>query len=318
MRSQRLFFLFCLALSIAVHAALFETARRYGFGSGGSGPIAKRPKDPVAELSVLPPDAPEPPKPRDVFGEKGGVGPSINSSEGEQPQAAPLIAPDQAALSRDPTGNGPLTMAAPPQPLSQPLTAPPPLALPTPPLSKAPAFQKPIKPTPNVPPTPDQKPPEQAPKEPAEKPAEQPAKPAEPTPRQQPSPPADTVVARNGGRPIPQSDRDSDAFASQPAAEFRRGKVVARDGRNFKFTAPRGNVATMVEAAEISFPARLVFHVTIDASGNVRRAVVAKSSGSPSIDRAFLLSCYDSWFEPRKDANGQPIDQEFDFPITLR
>jgi hypothetical protein len=312
MRSQRLLFLFCLALSIAVHAALFETAKRYGIGGGDGSGLPRKVQKKEAELTILPADVQLPAPPQPQWGEHGGQGESLTSSEGEQPQSALRSRPDQAQLSRDPTGNGPVAMATPPQPLSQPLTSPPQaLPAPEPSLSKAPAFRKPNKPDLAAQQTPE-KPQEQP------KPLEQPS-PQQPTQQAAaPTPPADLKKASPAaGAPVPHSERDSDAFARETSVEFKRGQVSARNGRETKIARPRANLGAMVEAAEISFPARMVFSIEIDNTGKVRRASLVRSCGSPSIDRAFLLAMYDSWFEPTKDAAGKPSADQFQFTMVL-
>ena len=116
---------------------------------------------------------------------------------------------------------------------------------------------------------------------------------------------------------MPHSDRDSDPFAKQLSVDFKRGRVAARGGREIKFSKPRQNLASMVEAAEIAFPVQIRFKVAVDATGHVRRADITRSSGSPSIDRAFLLATYDSWFEPATSAQGKPVADEIEFNINL-
>ena len=107
----------------------------------------------IGAIALAIPERPPP----DLFGEKNGDGQFINSSPGEQLQTAPISRPDQAAFTRDPTGQRPGEQSTPPKPLSRPVTAPPPAAVPTPPPSPAPAFRKPEKPAqkaPESPPTP--------------------------------------------------------------------------------------------------------------------------------------------------------------------
>ncbi|MDB5325465.1 MAG: hypothetical protein JWM57_1034 [Phycisphaerales bacterium] len=307
MRSSRLIFLLCFALSIVVHAAIFETARHYAGGGGAVYHSSKKSKTAQPEPILL---LPTPPPPKELFGDKNGGGNAINSSPGDEPQSAPLSRPDQAAMTRDPTGNGPMAAAnpSPPKPLSQPLT-PPPAIVPTPPLSRAPAFRKPPKPTPQ--------PPKEAP--PAEQPQpEHPQSPQQPpSPQTPPAPPTDATPAKVGGTPMPHSDRDSDPFAKEVSVEFKRGRVVARKGREIKFAKPRTNLSQMVEAAEIAFPARLQLKIAIDETGHVRRVDILRGTGSSSIDRAFLLAAYESWFEPAKDSQGRPIADDFEFTLSI-
>ncbi|HEX8325015.1 MAG TPA: energy transducer TonB [Tepidisphaeraceae bacterium] len=293
MRSSRSTFAVCLIASLAIHLAIFQALKRFE----GNAEVAA-PKPPTPNQPVVPDLVPLPPAPKLAFGEKAGIGDANNSSPGDVLQSSPLSRPDQAALTRDPTGQA--SEAAPPKPLSQPVTTPPPAEVPTPPASKLLAFRRAEKPSPrDAQPPPDPKP----------EPSQQPAKEAAPS-----RPPQDAVTA---GRPMPQSDQDSDPFAKEQTLEFKAGRVVARQGRQVKFARPRTNLSAMVEAAEISFPARLRLRVSIDATGRVREAVVATSSGSSSIDRAFVLAAYESWFEPAKDAAGKPVADQMTYTIIL-
>ncbi|HEY0007691.1 MAG TPA: hypothetical protein VGB55_03115, partial [Tepidisphaeraceae bacterium] len=139
-----------------------------------------------------------------------------------------------------------------------------------------------------------------------EKPSEKPVDPREPT------------AAGTAGKPMESTDRESDAFSQTPSVEMRNGRVVARKGREFKLSRPRENLYAFVDGATLSLPVSMVFRLRVDDTGRVRNAVTVRSSGSASLDRAFELAMYESWFEPRKNREGRAVGDEFEFPITLR
>lgn len=285
MPSGRVIFACSLTASAAIHALLWWKLPRY-YGHPGS----PKPEAPIATLTILPPKEKPSEPPKTVFGDAAGGGVAINASPGELPQAGPKSQVDQAWQSRDPAGE----RVAAPKALAQAVTAPPPAALPTPPPSQLPSFRKPDEPRPPTPPQPPL-PPKVPPKQ------EAPAAPATPA----------------AGRPSPQADRDSDPYAKTFAPEFRRGRVVATKGRQFKFSNPKISLRAFTDATEVVFPAKLVLSITLDPTGKPRSIVVKKSVGSRSIDRAFVLAAYDSWFEPLKDNAGTAIADEFEFPIEL-
>ncbi|MGC4032902.1 MAG: hypothetical protein QM754_14435 [Tepidisphaeraceae bacterium] len=260
-------------------------------------PPATRPAYVVAPPGTIPDPPPQQPEVR--FGEAGGTGQAINSSPGEKPQTATESNPDQAAWTRDPTGKGPIQEPIPestPKPLQQAVVTPPPTALPTPPESKAPSFRKPPPPQPKAPV----------------------AEVSRPTPQQQSQQQPQQRPQESGGTPMPHSDQDSDPFAKEVTLEFTAGGVTASDGRQIKFKKPRINMAGFVEAGEISFPARLRLRVRVKPDGNPGRVTIVQSTGSRSLDRAFELSAYESWFEPRKNKAGQAVEDEFEFNIVLK
>ena len=282
MPSGRIIFACSFVASAAIHAVLWWKLPRY-YGHPGS----PKPKAPIATVTILP----VPPKPpQNLFGESKGSGAALNASAGDKPQSSPKPLVDQSAFTRDPAGQSSSAAPPKPKPLAQAVTTPPPAALPTPPLSPFPSFRKPDPPTP---------------------PAPQPSsKPPQPEVATKPPSPA-------GGTPLPHSDKDSDPFAKQWSAEFRGGEVVARTGRQQKLMRPKINLGAIVQAAEIRFPCTTKFRIRIDNAGRVRNATIVSSSGSSSIDRAFLLSVYESWFEPAKDDAGRPVGDEFEFGWTI-
>jgi TonB family protein len=118
--------------------------------------------------------------------------------------------------------------------------------------------------------------------------------------------------------PAPQADTQSDPFSSVASVEFRRGKLAAQLGRRHRLTYPRFGIASIVEGALLN-ESRIALVITIDPSGHVKAARIAKSSGSANIDQAWRLTAYEWWFEPRKDPTGKPTthDESFLFVITF-
>ena len=294
MLSGRVIFACSLAASATIHAVLWwKLPRRYGYAIAPS----PTPTAPVARMMILPPVEKPPEPPKTIFGDAVGGGTAINASAGDTPQAGPKTEIDQADQSRDPAGE----RAAAPKPLAQAVTAPPPAALPTPPPSPLLGFRKPEKPAPPVEqPTTPQRPPQ----EPPQTPPKPDAVAAPPTPA--------------AGTPRPQTDRDSDPFAKTFAPEFRRGRVMATKGRQFKFSSPKISQRSFADLRDVVFADKLVLSITLEPTGRPRLVVVKQSIGSRSIDRAFLMAAYESWFEPLKDDAGASISDEFEFPIELR
>ena len=63
--------------------------------------------------------------------------------------------------------------------------------------------------------------------------------------------------------------------------------------------------------------ARVVLAVSTDATGKVTSAEVVKSSGTVDIDQPTRVAMYDWWFEPKKNAAGQPVADRFKFEIVF-
>ena len=301
MSRPRVTFAASLLLSAGIHVALFVGLMKW---YGVDEMIRARPEQVVRLLA--PPTVP----PQPDLGEAKSKGQSIDSSNQQDVQTAPKSVEDQAALTRDPHGQGPAAMSSPaaaPQmkPLTDSVFAQPPEALPSFPKSDAPAWHK-IAPQSKAPPGNEDRPQPQQ---------DQRSATAQPAPQQPPAPPQQQ--ASNGGKPQEHSDRDSDLFAKQSALEYRDGQVVARSGRELKFARPEENLAADVDSATIEFPAHIKMHIQLDATGHVRYVAILHSSGSASIDRTFELATYASWFEPAKDRSGKPIPDEIDFDIVL-
>jgi TonB family protein len=136
-------------------------------------------------------------------------------------------------------------------------------------------------------------------------------KPASPSPTPQSAPHAAP------GRPIEQADRDSDLFAQRTAVDAKAGRMIARNGRGFKFTRPKVNLATYVDSAMISFPVIIDMLVRVDPAGRVQDVTVLRSTGAAGIDRAIVLAMYESSFDVIHDAAGRPVAETQRLPMRF-
>lgn len=120
---------------------------------------------------------------------------------------------------------------------------------------------------------------------------------------------------RPAADPAPVSDTDSDPFSTLGSVNFRDGRVDVRAGRKIKAVRPKLTLAGKVDVFSMQ-PAKVELNVSIDASGKVTGVKLAKSSGSNAIDQPCLRAMYDWWFEPKKDARGNPMAERFKFTIV--
>lgn len=134
-----------------------------------------------------------------------------------------------------------------------------------------------------------------------------------------PVPPAPPVrrASGSGADPAPQSDSEVDPFSVLGSAQFRAGKVTVQSGRQVKTRRPKIRLAGMVDLFENS-GAQVVLRVAVDATGKVTDAQIAKSSGSNEVDQPCRVAMYEWWFEPKKDPDGRPVPDVFQFAITFR
>jgi outer membrane biosynthesis protein TonB len=311
------------------------------------------PSPPVAKLDPAPapwperpepPEVPEPPEATDSLGVSKSDGRATDSSPGEAPQLARLGDQEQALLSLDPAGT---------QKTSDPQT--PPSAQPgtggafgnagaKPLVDRIQEMLRPLEPkevviglpNPTQPPEPYQ--PRRRPVagagdiEPAREPeteraAEQtiavatpapepPAEaPAQPVDRTNPAPSGAPGAAESAGDPRPQAETESHAFSDEFNADFRRGKVVARDGRPHRIKAPPMGLSARYDAVGLT-SATLVLKLRLDAQGNVVDVAILHSTGSSSIDQPWKVAAYTWWFEPKKAADENVAGETF--PFTLR
>jgi TonB family protein len=123
-----------------------------------------------------------------------------------------------------------------------------------------------------------------------------------------PLPPADPAIM---------SESESDPFARGNSVQFRDGRVEARFGRKVKTIRPHLSLAAKYDLMGMQFP-RMVVRVSVDASGNVRRVDITKSTGSDSADQEVKVALYQWWFEPPKDKSGGALADVVEFPIVWR
>jgi len=133
---------------------------------------------------------------------------------------------------------------------------------------------------------------------------------ASPTPARQPGLPVQSAD------PAPKSDSEIDPFTQTASAELRAGKMVVRAGRKAKLTRPRLPLAGFWDGVAMGHAA-VTMRLTIEASGKVARADVLQSSGSNEIDNPICLEAYNWWFEPNKNAAGEPVKTVIPFTVVV-
>ncbi|HEV7300958.1 MAG TPA: TonB family protein [Tepidisphaeraceae bacterium] len=116
--------------------------------------------------------------------------------------------------------------------------------------------------------------------------------------------------------PAPLADSEIDPFAKTGAAEFRSGRTNVQFGRKSKLTRPRVLLAGQMDLIGKANP-RVTLAIATDASGKVTDVAVRQSSGSPNIDQPVRVAAYDWWFEPPRDAAGQPQPDAFLFTVSF-
>lgn len=122
------------------------------------------------------------------------------------------------------------------------------------------------------------------------------------------------VANATAGSVAPESDRALDQFAEEEGMVIRGGKVVSQKGRQVKMAPTFFNLSARFD---ILSNTHMVFHVRCDADGKPRLVKLVNSTGSESVDRAYILKMYSSWFEPPKRADGTPLPDAFTFTIDL-
>jgi TonB family protein len=142
------------------------------------------------------------------------------------------------------------------------------------------------------------------------------AEPSPPAPPQPPAPPTPAGQPARSADPAPKSDSEVDPFSSIGSVEFREGNLAVRAGRKIKPRRPKLTLAGNVSVFQMQ-GARVVLAVSTDASGKVTNAEIVKSSGTVDIDQPTRVAMYDWWFEPKKDASGQPVPDRFMFEIVF-
>ena len=329
-------------ISLLLHAAVLSSFRAVRVG-GGWGP-AERFEE--MTINLVPPESdPEGPQPQDSpqelhLGEAGANGYASHKTSGDRTAVAREAPVDQAALSLDPVG----TEVRPEEPAKEAgpgatdaaaptleLVSPPALARPLVPLVAAvvpsrqpiPVAVPPLSPPPSVPNAPvvAVAPPMPATLAPAlaAAPTAPPvaADPVAASPAAGP-PPSRPAPSKPGGGadPAPMSDSESDAFSVLGSARFVNGELRVRAGRKVRSRRPKIGLAGQLDA--VYSRVEVTLRVAIDKTGKVTAVEVAKSSGSNEIDQPCRVSMYDWWFEPKKDAAGNPVPDRFNFTIGFQ
>jgi TonB family protein len=333
MRRRRNIFPIALACSLVLHA--LGTMIYVAYGSRLLSPDVKTLRNPELVLKVDPELL--------DFGDAKGKGIGNNSSAGEQSLRAREADADQALLSRQPAGFGKQLEA--PSELKGPTGA---LAMAAP----IPAIASP--PDPPTERTPDAKtaaasalqamssPPHPAPDLSIPQPAAQvregdPGTAGEPlqvNPKimeQSPPPPQQRPVQvaaasqnqnpgvpTSAGKPIPQSESDSDPFMrSKGSIEFHNGRLDIQFGRRVKTVNPQIGIAGELDAIALNSPT-LIVEVHIEPSGRVSKVELVRKSGSVALDEPTVNAVYQWTFEPARDKNGSPIADVITFSFGYR
>jgi protein TonB len=316
MGRKRDIFPLAVACSLALH--LLGTSLYLRFGSYFLSSDLKAVRSPELVIKVDPELV--------DFGDAAGRGMGINSSPGERPMDAREADENQALLSREPTGFG--DRLQPPSELRGPSGGGP---------SGAAAIAAPTPPSPpvKIPDPPVSAPPSAVPQISAPLPAPQIAVSpmnAEIRPQvmqQQPQPPAVQVAAATGnqnspgvptsaGKPLPQSESDSDPFSRiSGTVIYRNGRLDVQLGRKVNTVRPQLGVAGEMDAYSLTNPTVIV-EVHIDPTGKVSNVELVRKSGSVAIDEPTRNAVYQWWFEPAHDKAGHAIRDVVCFAIEYR
>ena len=331
MRRKRNIFPIALACSLVLHA--LGTMIYVAYGSKLLSADAKTLRNPELVLKVDPELL--------DFGDTKGKGIGNNASAGEQPLRAREADSDQALLSRQPAGFGrqleapselkgppgamamatpPAAMAIPPDPPIQPKTQAKNAAA-----SDVAPMQTPAQPKPDI----------QIPEPTARvREGDAPAEPLQVNPKitqttppaPQPRPVQVAVASQNqnpgvppsAGKPIPQSESDSDPFMrSKGSIEFHNGRLDIQFGRRAQTVNPQIGIAGELDAVALNSPT-LIVEVHIEPSGRVSKVELLRKSGSVAIDEPTVNALYQWTFEPAHDKNGKPIADVVTFTIGFR
>jgi TonB family protein len=136
-----------------------------------------------------------------------------------------------------------------------------------------------------------------------------------PTPA--PTPSQQSVPQPGGSKAARMSDSESDPFSRIGSAVYVDGAWRVRFGRKVKTRKPKLLLAAQ-EALFTLQRTEVVFNLEIDESGKVKAVKIVKSSGSNDLDQPTRLSMFDWWFEPKLNADGNPVPDQFQFTIGWR
>ena len=314
--------------SLVVHALLFSAFRVIHV------PVyqAPAPQPELAEVMVVY----DPPADEFPIGEVGAKGYASHRVSGDREAVAPQAPVDQAALSLDPVGPD-RVVEKPQDSVGDPVAEMPALPRVVPVLARSMESLQARLPEITVPPhepvlapdtgsaaaAPDPRPLIAAP---PPVPPLAPAPPAVELPavaivRAEPAPavPAAAPSRPPGGQadPAPMSDSESDPFSVLGTAYYHDGRLSVRAGRKIRSRRPRIGLAGQVDLYQRR-TAQVTLRVSTDAAGKVTGVEVARSSGSNEIDQPCRVAMYDWWFEPKKDAAGNPMADTFSFTIAFQ
>jgi TonB family protein len=310
--------------SLLVHALLFATFSTVQFGVG--------PPPQLAEMSVFFEEPAEEPADDFAIGKPDATGYATHAVDGRREQAAREAMQDQPSLSLDPAGDS-AAVEVPSEPEGQTASpAPPPAPRAAASISAEEtlarargALESLLERLPRVEPDEAAPPPLEVMTPTATEvhlapPAEITPPPASPFAPASPVAPIPQHAQRAGGTgadPAPQGDSEVDPFSVLGSAQYRNGKVTVQSGRQVKTRRPKIRLAGMIDLAERA-TARVVLKVAVDATGKVTDVAVAKSSGSNEIDQPCRVAMYEWWFEPKKDPDGRPVPDVFQFAINFQ
>jgi TonB family protein len=118
--------------------------------------------------------------------------------------------------------------------------------------------------------------------------------------------------------PARMSDSESDPFSKLGTVIFREGSLDIRFGRKVKTRRPKLLLAARSWDAVVIRKPDVGLRIDVDAMGKVTSVAVTKSSGSNEIDQPTRVAVYDWWFEPKLDADGRPVAEQYRFVIGYR
>jgi TonB family protein len=140
-----------------------------------------------------------------------------------------------------------------------------------------------------------------------------------PTPVQSPSPsvaPPAPARPSPSSRPAIQSDEDTESFSINRSLQYRNGKVQAGKGLDIK-VGRRPIFSRYIRVTAI--PRNPTVHISFDASGKVKKAVIVRSSGYTDIDEP-ILDAIHTWTargQEIRDLASRPNGATLKVPMTI-
>ncbi|HVT90001.1 MAG TPA: TonB family protein [Tepidisphaeraceae bacterium] len=288
-----------LCLSLAIHALLLASTAELYIHSFGTHIQLAAPERPLPPLDPLlqPRYDEDDNNPWNRLGDSNSNGNSTGNSPGDQPMVAQKGMQNQPLLSLDPVGAGQIgdapTESVLPRGAGEP-SAPSPQVEASAPVPEIPFGLQGTD---------------------GEFVSPRPAKPA--SPAVQPSQGQQVQPGASASAdPAPQSSTESDPVSTVGGVDFRPGSATVRLGRKYKLTRPHLTLAARADLMTGAQPA-VVLKIKIDSTGKVINAEIFRSSGSSSVDQPCKLAAYEWWFEPPKDAAGNPTGDVILFAIRF-